>query len=78
MLQLSIATSPEFWDNENEVFVPPQFQTIELEHSLASISKWESKWHKAFLTKNEKTSEAYFIQCMIPCGGFPHSEISGS
>ena len=37
-----------------------------MEHSLVSISKWESKWHKAFLSKKDKTEEEIFdyIKCM--------------
>ena len=34
----------ELWDGENEVFIPvPADKTIVIEHSLLSISKWESK-----------------------------------
>lgn len=66
MLQISIPISPEGWDEEKQEFVEPQEKTLQLEHSLVSVSKWESKWHKAFLTNNSKTDEEMFdyIRCM--------------
>lgn len=66
MLQISIPISPEGWDEEKQEFVEPQEKILQLEHSLVSVSKWESKWHKAFLTNNSKTDEEMFdyIRCM--------------
>ena len=66
MLQITVPISPEGWDEERLEFVDPQVKTLQLEHSLVSISKWESKWHKAFLSKKEKTEEEIFdyIKCM--------------
>lgn len=66
MLTIMVPISPEGWDEVNYEFVKPQTQTLELEHSLVSISKWESKWHKAFLSRKEKSAEETldYIKCM--------------
>lgn len=66
MLQITVPISPEGWDEIKQEFVDPQSKTLQLEHSLVSISKWESKWHKAFLVKNDKTDEEMldYIRCM--------------
>lgn len=39
----------EFYDEENERFFETKGKTIVIEHSLVSISKWESKWKKPFI-----------------------------
>lgn len=57
MLKIVVPIKPERWDEENEEFTPAKEQILQLEHSLISLSKWESKWCKAFLTKQEKTPE---------------------
>ena len=56
MLRITIP-AVEQWDEIKQEFVSTKEQTLSLEHSLVSLSKWESKWCKAFLTKDEKTSE---------------------
>lgn len=65
MLTLHIKSS-ELWDEENSKFVTVKETTIKLEHSLVSISKWESKWNKVFLSKEPKTYEETidYIRCM--------------
>lgn len=65
MLQIKIPAF-EGWDEINEKFVNRKEQTITLEHSLVSISKWEAKYHKPFLSRVEKTTEEtlYYIQAM--------------
>lgn len=57
MLHLTVVLSPEGWDEKKGEFVEPKTQTLQLEHSLVSLSKWESKWCKPFLSKTEKTAE---------------------
>ena len=66
MLRIKIPISPEGWDEEKQEFVEPETQVLELEHSLVSISKWESKWNKSFLESKEMTYEEtlYYIECM--------------
>lgn len=66
MLRIEIPIGPEYWDEAKMEFVGPEVQVLELEHSLLSLSKWESKWCKAFLTKQEKTAEETidYIKCM--------------
>ena len=65
MLRITVPAK-EMWDEEKEEFVYGDEVTLELEHSLVSLSKWESKHHKAFLTKKEKTAEEHldYIKCM--------------
>ena len=56
----------EAWDEKHEVFIYTKEQTIRLEHSLVSISKWESKWHKPFLSDEPKTRDEMldYFRCM--------------
>jgi hypothetical protein len=65
MLQITIP-AVELWDERKQEFVTTKEQTLQLEHSLVSLSKWESKWCKPFLTKQEKTFEETldYIKCM--------------
>lgn len=56
MLRITIP-AVEQWDEIKQEFILTKEQTLSLEHSLVSLSKWESKWCKAFLTKQEKTFE---------------------
>lgn len=56
----------ESYDEETNMFVPERRVSFTLEHSLISISKWESKWHKPFLDTTEKTQEEMedYVRCM--------------
>ena len=66
MLQLVIPLGPEIFDDEKQEFISPETKTLQLEHSLLSPSKWESKWCKPFFSKEEKTPEETidYIKCM--------------
>lgn len=61
-----IVPAAEYFDEINEVFINRKEQPLQLEHSLVSLSKWESKWNKAFLGKQEKTEEEIldYVRCM--------------
>ena len=65
MLTITIPATEMFNDETQEFFTLKE-QTIQLEHSLVSLSKWESKWHKPFLTKDKKTlaETIDYIRCM--------------
>ena len=47
----------EYFDEEKSEFVHTKECTLQLEHSLLSLSKWESKWRKPFLSTDNKTDE---------------------
>lgn len=65
MLQIVIPAL-EYWDEEKERFVSEKEQVLQLEHSLISLSKWESKWCKSFLSTKELSREENmdYIRCM--------------
>ena len=65
MLQIKVP-GKEAWDEKSEEFISVPDTVLSLEHSLISISKWESKWHIPFLGKEEKTPEQIndYIKCM--------------
>lgn len=65
MLELFIK-GVDLYDEKNSEFVSTKDTTLRLEHSLISLSKWESKWHKPFLGKETQTEEEIrdYIRCM--------------
>ena len=71
MLRITIPArdSIELWDEKNQRFLskpPIKETTLQLEHSLVSVSKWEQKWHKPFLSDKSKTDEEVkdYVRCM--------------
>lgn len=65
MLRITIPAA-EQWDERKQEFISTKECSIQLEHSLVSLSKWESKWNKPFLGKDDKTEEEIidYVRCM--------------
>lgn len=65
MLKITIPER-EYYDEVKNEFIAIKEQHLQLEHSLVSLSKWESKWHKPFLSNDDKTSEEVidYVKCM--------------
>lgn len=74
MLQI-IIPAVEQYDEISEEFIKSSEYVLQLEHSLVSLSKWESKWCKPFLTKNDKTHEEEidYIRCMTITQNIPEN-----
>lgn len=69
MLQVTIPES-EFFDERTSSFIQFNETTLTMEHSLISLSKWEMKWQKSFLSLLEKQQLTHeqtidYIRCMI-------------
>lgn len=65
MLTIVIPETEEF-DPVTSTFTIEKKEVLSLEHSLVSLSKWESKWKKPFLSGQDKTLEETldYIRCM--------------
>lgn len=73
MLEVKIK-SIEMYDDVKQEFVYTKGATLHLEHSLLSISKWESKWHKPFIENSNKMSKEEIID-YIKCMTLPSNNI---
>lgn len=65
MLKIILPEVEKFNEETSEFIYSPSIE-LQLEHSLISISKWESKWEKSFLATQDKTTEEAldYIRCM--------------
>lgn len=72
MLKITIPKREMFNDKTQEFFETKEY-VIQLEHSLVSLSKWESKWNIPFMSKNEKTIDETidYIRCMTITQNIP-------
>lgn len=73
MLNITIPKKELFNEKTNEFIYTNEYK-LQLEHSLVSISKWESKWNKPFLNdKQEKTIKETidYIKCMTITQNIP-------
>lgn len=67
MLLIRVHESERFDESTNR-FVFENEKTIEFEHSLFSVSKWESEFQKPFISETDKTTEetlAYFKHMLV-------------
>lgn len=65
MLHIKIPAVEKF-DEAKQEFIYIEAIELQLEHSLVSISKWESKWNKSFLSSKDKSVEETidYVRCM--------------
>lgn len=58
--------SAELYDERTERFITINGRELQLEHSLVSLSKWECKWKKPFLSNAPKSREETidYVRCM--------------
>jgi hypothetical protein len=65
VLQILVPIGTEY-DEKTQKFSDTVF-VLELEHSLAALSKWESVFEKPFLSSSEKSGEEllYYIRAMV-------------
>lgn len=66
MLQLTVGSDNEFFNERTGEFITIKPQKIILEHSLLSISKWEAKWKTPFFSEKEMSPALFkdYIKCM--------------
>ena len=70
MLEIKVA-SIELFDEGNNKFTTTKAQTVQLEHSLLSLAKWEAIWEKPFWPSSTSNGlsgyaeELSYVHCML-------------
>jgi hypothetical protein len=74
-LTITIPSVDLFDEDKNKFFVTEE-RTVELEHSLVSLSKWEQKWKIPFIGNKQLTTEQAidYIRCMCLTPNIPPEE----
>lgn len=69
MLTLTVRGSEQYNEETNE-FLNEELGQLSFEHSLVSVSKWESKWRIPFMGDKPRTDEQTFdyLRCMLVDG----------
>lgn len=65
MLEIILPKTESYDESKHEFIMYSEYK-LQLEHSLQSLSKWESKWEKPFLSDEPRTDEQTldYIRCM--------------
>ena len=73
MLKLHL-DARELWDARKEVFYNLPECDLKLEHSLLSVSEWESKYHKSFIDSEKTPEETIDYIKMMVIEGMPEDD----
>jgi len=78
MLTITIPAINDGWDPVRNCFYALDETTLHLEHSLASLAKWEAKWCVPFSTTEHMTAEQAldYIRCMVLDENFDETVLS--
>lgn len=62
----TVVPGGSFFDESKNIFIEVPRTPLQLEHSLLSVSRWESKWNRSFFDNGPKTDEEEldYIRCM--------------
>lgn len=66
MLELDVVVADSY-DETTQTFVSAEKVRVKLEHSLFTVSKWESFWEEVFLSNKEKTQKQTlsYVEMMV-------------